>query len=776
MFSVVTHPARCAVLLFALLTAALSPSSFLRGQTPAATPAPSTVSSSLDLAPADTAFYLATSSHRQLWQAITESRAYAALKESPAGRKMRKAYRKGLSRGWDQFGENPLRYYLEGYANSLDSVQGKVVLPYLERLLANELFIYADSKAVTFLNSFFAYYDELNTALLEAAEGEDSPELWQLIEGLGEKHLSQLEVPTIVVGAIADEPEVFVGFLELMNNGMQQALAQDPEQMQVLSRLVRYRSEGTTVADRLAWFGFEVDSDQLPWDELALVDPDLGTVLEAFEPLYTGKRFVLAFAVRGEVVLFTLAPSFDHLQKLGSGPLLVDQPQLKPLQEARASGRPLCFASYQSAEFVRLSQSTWDDLAKGAANLFNQIVAAGQSELLSESELLGLMESFRSEARQFASEMKAFESTPGARLSFGQLTPEGIEGFAYEFDQPAENGNTQPLRLPGQLRAAPLLAAFTRDQSTAEQWQIISKYASKLFTSLEEYGPLLAEDLEQAEISAIVLDQLTPLLRSLSETTFGRLLPQLTGEEWGLIVDLSIARSSWHAAMPPAATPLPLPGAVLMMSVKDTAAMQEVGSRYLEIARQALEDVKEIGGGEIPEALEIPDPTRTILAQGTQFSFPLPAEMGLTADWLPHAAINEQLLAIGYFPELTSRLLNPVAPGQSNGPAPTGRWFGPAAEQGGSTGLLFLDNQQLGNAVELWTRYGLEQAGAAGKSLGFDPEAESSDLNLSPEEVEATLAAGFNFYRCFGGYSSRTFHSGNQRVRHSLWQFSDLPR
>jgi hypothetical protein len=121
-------------------------------------------------------------------------------------------------------------------------------------------------------------------------------------------------------------------------------------------------------------------------------------------------------------------------------------------------------------------------------------------------------------------------------------------------------------------------------------------------------------------------------------------------------------------------------------------------------------------------------------------------------------------------------LLNPVAPGQSNGPAPASGWFGPAAEQGVSTGLFFLDNQQLGNAIEAWTRYGLERAAAAGESLGFDGTADSSDLIMSPKEVEATLAAGFNFYRCFGGYSSRTFHSGNQRVRHSLWQFRDLPR
>ncbi|MFO0455768.1 MAG: hypothetical protein ACK5Z0_07135, partial [Planctomycetota bacterium] len=54
-----------------------------------------TLTSSLDFAPADTAFYFATSSHQQIWNSFVQSRAYAALKDTPAGRKMRKAYRKG---------------------------------------------------------------------------------------------------------------------------------------------------------------------------------------------------------------------------------------------------------------------------------------------------------------------------------------------------------------------------------------------------------------------------------------------------------------------------------------------------------------------------------------------------------------------------------------------------------------------------------------------------------------------------------------------------------
>jgi|688.fasta_scaffold36142_2 hypothetical protein len=775
MNSLTQQSARHLLLLLALLLVALRLGSPLHGQVSAEIAAPTSAKSSLDFVPAETAFYLATSSHKQIWQAITESRAYNALKETPAGRKMRKAYRKGLSRGWEQFGENPLRYYLEGYAKSLDSVEGKMVWPYFERLLANELFVYADTKTVTFLSAFSAYYDELNTAILEAADDEDSPEIWALIQSVGEKHLSKLEVPTIVVGAIAEEPEVFIGFLELMHTGIQQLIAQDPVGMRVVSDIVRYRNEGTSTADRLAWFGFEVESDRLPWDDLSLVDPEIGPVIDAFKPFYAGKRFVVAFAVRGEAVLFTLAPSFEHLHQLGNGPLLVDQPLLEPLREARATGRTLCFASFQSAEFKRLRQASWNDWAKGAANLLNQLIAGGQSELLSEAEQLELMESIRSEALQFASEMRAFEANPQASLGFGLLAPEGIEGFSYEFDQPAENGTAQKLRLPEQLTTTPLLAIFSRDQSTAQQWQIMSKYSGKFFAGLEHYGPLLAEDLEQAESSAIVLEQLAPLLKGLSEATIGQLMPQIAGEEWGLVIDLSIARSSWHAAMPAASQPLPLPGLVLLLGFKNADIMKQVGDQYLAIARQALEDMKEFGGGEIPEGLEIPEPERAILAHGMQYSFPLPAELGLTGDWLPHVNLGERLLAIGYFPEQTARFMSSGNP-QTNDTQGLAKLFGPATVAGSTNALLVVDNLQLVDAIEAWTSYGLEQAKAQGLPIGLEGPAESPDLNLNEAELRETLAAGFQFYRCFRGISARTYTESNNRVQHFLIQFRDLER
>ena len=745
----------------------------------AAPPTAKSLTSSLDFVPADTAFYFATSNHQQIWNSFFQSRAYAALKDTPAGRKMRKAYRKGLSRGWEQFGENPFRYYLEGYANSIDSVQGKLVMPYLERLFAHELFLYGDSRIVPFIQSLEAYYDEFQSAVLNSAEEGNPEDLWKTIETIGNKHLSGVEIPTFVVGAITDEPEVFVGFLELMNTGFQQIVRENPSEMQPLAKAIRFQSEGTGPADRFAWLGIEIVGDEIPFERLTENDPEIGPVLGILKPFFSGKRFAFAFAVRGQAVLMTFGPSFDHLRKLGAGPLLIDAPQLEQLRAARTSGQPICLAGYRSTEFARMTSFTWSGWARTASYFLNQAIAGAESELLSEAEKLELMKNFEAESEQCARELEALESKPGASLAYGLLTGNGIEGFSIEFDQPAESQHSQPLQLPNQLSSPPLLAVFNRNQAGAEHWKIMGRYLGKLFSGLEHYGPLLAEDLERAEIAAIVLERLAPLLQSLSQATLGELLPEMAGREWGLVVDFSLTRNRWHREMPSANDPLPMPGAVMLMQFQNAAVAQQVGAVYLSAARKLLQDVKEFSSGNIPNSLEIPDPKKQSLPFGEAYSFPLSTAFGLTPDWSLHAVINEKLIAIGYFPEQTARLLQPLSERgrnqNANSDSARNSWlFGPAGENASPTsGLLCFDNRQLADAVEAWLNYGLEQAKADGQSLDMAIAAETEDLNLTEEELRETLAVAFKFYRTFAGFSSRSYRQENTSVRHFLLKFSD---
>jgi len=652
-------------------------------------------------------------------------------------------------------------------------------MPYLERLFAHELFVYGDNRIVPFVQTLSAYYDEVSAAAIDSANQENPDELWKTFEAIGDKHLRGLEVPTIVLGAITEDPEVFVGFLELMNTGFQQMVRENPTEMQLLEKAVRFHSEGTGSADRFAWFGLEIAGDELPLDQLKEVDPELEPLLGAIRPLFAGKRFALAFAVRGQAVLMTFGPSFEHLRKLGVGPLLVDQPLLEPLRQARTSGQPLCLAGFRSTEFARMSGSTWSSWARGASYLVNQAIAGTDSELLSEAEKLELVKKFEAESEQCARELEALESKPGASLAYGLLSREGIEGYVFEFDQPIDPVGTQKLQLPNQLVGPPLFAMFNRNQANAEHWKIIGKYLEKLFAGLEEYGPLLAEDLERAEISAIVLERLAPLLQSLSKTTLTELMPEIAGREWGIIVDLSLTKNQWHREMPAASKPLPVPGTVVLMQFQNRAVVQQVGTAYLAAARKLLQDIKDLGTSDIPSSLEIPDPVIESLPDGEEHGFPLPTSLGFVPECKPHVVISEKMLAIGYFPEQTAGLLqnpNESEPSQADSSnSSRNDWlFGPAGDTARPTsGVLLFDNHQVADLLESWLNYGLEQAKASGESLDMAIPADSNDLNLSEEELRETIAAAFNFYQTFGGFSSRNYRQDNANVRHFLLEFAD---
>ena len=216
----------------------------------------------------------------------------------------------------------------------------------------------------------------------------------------------------------------------------------------------------------------------------------------------------------------------------------------------------------------------------------------------------------------------------------------------------------------------------------------------------------------------------------------------------------------------------------MLMQFQDAAVVRKVGVEYLAAARKLLQDAKELGTGDIPSSLEFPDPKQQAIPFGSEYGFPLPSALGLTPEWKPHAVMSEKLLAIGYFPEQTARLLQPPERDQSqsanSGPSSKLSFFGPAGESTSSTsGLLYFDNLQLAGALEAWLNYGFEQAKANDESLDMAIAADSDDLNLSEEELRETLAVALNFYRTFAGFSSRTYRQENASVRHFLLKFSD---
>lgn len=748
---------RCMFLL-GLLTLGVLPVATVSGQTSGSS---ASVTSSLDLVPDDAAFYFATLNHQKIWKQVVESQAYQQLLESPVNKKLKRAYRKGLSRGWDQFGESPLRHYLEGYANSIDSIPGKLVMPYLERMFAHEFFLFADQELVRTILAIQRISSESRPLLAAANEANVSEdELLQKFLGILETHLRDVQVPTLIMGSIVEEPEVFIGMLDLMETGLAEVKREaPPEALEMLNRIQSHRGEG------IRSLAFELKCIDLPWDALAGGDSDLEELLPVVRKLLADKTLAVGICIQGQALTMSLSSDFDRVTELAQGKKLVDRPEFADVAAARRSGQPLVSVSYISEDFATATASDPAALIETLSTIMIQAIREVENDRFSEPQRGELAAAMQKDLKELGQDLARFVPRPGAQLSYSFLTDQGIEGFVQDHSQRQGMDGSAPIAIRRHAGSAPFLVIANRSQDNAEQTAMVQKYGSRAIEYAERYLPRLTESDEEADRMQHVLEQLIPILRKVGTTTTDKLIPQTAGLESGLLIDLNSARTSWHPAMPAANHPLPIPALAVIAQIRDATQIKEAGAEYLDAAADVLNMVKNLSDGEVPPELEIPVPQHKQLPDGEMFYFPLPAEVGLDPAIAPHAVLNEQWLVLGYLEDFSTQLL----------PASTAEFFGPAGEEQPAMAITYLDTRQLFKAIRAWRDYGFDQWLATGEPLELR-EGSATDLHLTEQEIRDSIEAALNFLGCWQGYSGRSFQQDGVQTHHFLFKFQDVPK
>jgi len=78
---------------------------------------------SLERVPQTAGYYFSTMNHQALLERLFNSDAWAQLKSTDVAKGMKKAYRRGKSRGYEEYNEdNPFAVYLKGYGDTVGSV------------------------------------------------------------------------------------------------------------------------------------------------------------------------------------------------------------------------------------------------------------------------------------------------------------------------------------------------------------------------------------------------------------------------------------------------------------------------------------------------------------------------------------------------------------------------------------------------------------------------------------------------------------------------------
>ena len=95
---------------------------------------------SLERVPQTAGYYFSTMNHQALLERLFKSNAWANLKSTDVSKGMKKAYRRGKTRGYAEYNEdNPFAVYLKGYGDTVGSVVFQSVWQIAKEVVNNEL-------------------------------------------------------------------------------------------------------------------------------------------------------------------------------------------------------------------------------------------------------------------------------------------------------------------------------------------------------------------------------------------------------------------------------------------------------------------------------------------------------------------------------------------------------------------------------------------------------------------------------------------------------------
>src|SRR5262249_52019085 len=158
---------------------------------------------------------------------------------------------------------------------------------------------------------------------------------------------------------------------------------------------------------------------------------------------------VISLGLRDDYLLFSIGSSQNHLASLGSGKLLADLPELKPVE--KYAKQRLIGINYCSKDFMQVMSSPERQM--------EQMVDSVREVLSSVNEVNEeLNKRIVADAESLATDLKAILPVPGADVSFSMLVDRGIESYRYDWSQNVELDGSKPLTLLDHVGGNPLLA------------------------------------------------------------------------------------------------------------------------------------------------------------------------------------------------------------------------------------------------------------------------------------------------------------------------------
>jgi hypothetical protein len=596
------------------------------------------------------------------------------------------------------------------------------------------VFVYGDARHGKWLGTLGRLGNQINLIQLQAAQRGEDPEeaLAGALIDLIQKDPDLLRVPATVIGFRLQNVEPAQAQLDRLETHLKQAIAAKAPQLE--GRLTRQTiGEGN-------YLSLNLDGSLVPWDKV-LEDAEFEP--EAQEKLVQQLRqtkLAINLGLRADYLILALGEDDAALQSLGQGDLLVDHPKLQPL--TKYFDRPVTSLAYASEEFLQQ--------VAGVEERLNQMRDMFKAALPMAPIGEDIKEDLARDADVFFQQAIALQPRIGATAAIGYEVPAGFESVAYDWTEHRNYDATRPLTILSHVGGDPIGFFAWRGKPAVEEAQFMSAWSAKLGQYIERIGkPYLNED--QSGLYDKLKERLLPLMARLKTANQQQLQPALADGQAAIVLDARLTNKQWHAAMPAADQPLPLPELTIVRGLSDAAKLRAGGQEYFDVAQSVITVLSETFPDNVPAQL-LPRPQTRESAAGSLYYYSIPPFLGLDAAIAPNIGVGSDVIAISLIPQATERVLASTQVQR----------FGPL-EEAADKPLAFAWQFSLDRFVEAirpWAAYGLqlaEQEGAA------------------DAEVAAQVDTILDVLQCFQNAGGIGYVEGDATVGHARLEFQDLP-
>ena len=677
----------------------------------------------LDWVPADAAVFSSTLRLKEQVEIVANSKAWAKFKEIPS-------VKQGLMMAQ--------MYWTLGATEINQTIQkpeNQQLIDLVLDLLSHEIVMYADQQTADLTALCGEVYNSAvyNPSAFNPQKAGNPQQNDPKAAARGalkrlSSNLDRLKIPTIVFAFKHTDAARAKAQLDRLEKVVKEALAEEPK--------LKDRFKRSTIGGN-DYLTLTLDGKMVPWDEIPAdaseIEEKPGQLKQLIEKLKT-LEMVISLGVRGDYLLFSLAPSTAHLAALGTGARLVDREEFQPIY--KLADQRLVGVSFESKE-AAVALASHD----GLDNLEEMIVGATANSGMpaeTRTRLSADLNSLKKDLRMLLPE-------PGATLTSSVLTERGYDCYTHNWGENLRMDGSKPLDIMQHLGGTPLVAVMGRTKVLPQDYLMSIKWLTTAHSYFEELAlPTLTP--EQKRQYHEWMEFAKPLLARLNSANITMLQPAMADGQHAFVLDAKITSRRWFTGMPQE-SPLPMIEPALVYGVSDADLLKKGVAEYRAVADEFVEKLREKNPESVPPDFKIPDPQVRSIRSGTIYSYPLPRDLGIDGQLAPGAGLGPNVAVLTISPKHTAELLSST-PFEAEGPASDAKQPLAAAAYVDCAGLVEASTPWIEYAVRMvyvkthegegvGLDTGADRTGRRGRSRsrsGFDSQGARSPARLTSKE------------------------------------------